>query len=891
MTMKRASGPICVNPPPVPGSAIVAWASMILPPEARPDWTAEWIGELHHYWKDAGRRNQSAPLARLLLMVRCLGAFSDAVMLRRRLGGPLMLANDLRYAIRTLVRRPGFSAVVVITLALGIGATTAIFSVVNAVLLRELPYAEPERLVNVRGVPTNGDASKVAAGSSWPDFLDLRSSAQSYSALAAADESERTLTGSGLEPSPVASAAVTPSFFATLGVAPAAGRGLTEGDATRASSRVVLVSEALWRTRFGGDRTRLGETLTLDGVPHTIIGVMPAGFDFPEGTSLWTAYIPQAEDLERGVHRLRVIGRLGEGIAREAAEREARSIFARLEAEHPATNALRSVVVEPLGASAVRGIRPTLLVMFGAVVLVLLIVCTNVASLFLARAASREREVALRIALGARRARIARQMLVESVLLSFVGGALGLAIALWGVEALVALAPGSIPRVNEIGVDRHVLAFALGLSMLTGLVFGAAPAIQLGRVNASGPLREGAPTLSGSRSAQRVRKALVVMEVALAMVLVIGAALLLESLARLQRVDPGFDPERVVVARLKLPVARYADSPRVLAYYERVRARVAAVPGVASVALAYEHPLSAGWTTSFTIVGRPQPPEGQEPEARMRPVSPGYFATAGVRLVRGRDITDHDRGDAPGVVIINQAFARTHFPDENPVGRRIERGPWFGGTYEIVGVIADERFLGLSLDADPATYFPHAQIPLNDMHVVMKTRGDPLPLVSLLRAEMRAVDPDIPIEDVRTMDDLVGGSLARPRFIGMLLGLFAAAALLLAAVGIYGVLSYTVAERTPEIGIRMALGARRAQVLRAVVGQGMALASIGIAVGGVVAALSTRVLGGLLFGVEPLDVTVFAGVAGILVTVAALAAWIPARSASLVDPMGAMRRR
>ena len=879
--------------PSLPGSGIVRLAAWLAPAERRDDWVAEWVGELHHRWAGLERRGEAGIAARLLLMARALGAIPDVLSLRRRLTEPPMLGNDLRYAIRTLIRRPGFSVVVVLTLALGIGATTAIFSVVNAVLLRSLPFEDPDRLVVIRGVATNGDASKVAPSSSWPDYVDLRGAARSFTELAAVSPFIATLTGSTLEPAPVASATVTANLFRTLAVAPAIGRAIAASDEPVGAPRVVVVSHALWRTRLGGDSARVGETLTLDGIPHTIIGIMPEAFVFPEATQLWVAMTPQNEDLSRGVHRLRIVGRLDPRVTREAAEAEAKRIFARLETEHPESNALRTVAIEPMGASAVRGVRPVLLILFGAVALVLLIVCTNVASLFLARATSREREVALRIALGASRARIARQFLVESVLLSVVGGLLGLLLALWGVQALVAAAPSSIPRASEIGVDVRVLAFVLGLSVITGIAFGAVPAFQLGGIDANGPLKDGSHTIAGSRATRRLRKTLVVAEVSLAMVLVISAGLLLESLSRLQRVDPGFDPERLLVTQLKLPPARYPDPAHVLAYYDQVEARVAAIPGVSSVALAYEHPMSPGWTTSFTIAGRPAPPDGQAPEARARPVRPGYFRTAGVRLLRGRDISQRDRGGAPGVVVINEAFAKVHFANEDPIGKRLERTPWWPNTpasFEIIGVIRDERFLGLSTAADPATYFPHAQFPFSDMYVVLKARGDPTELIPMLRSEIWAIDRDIPLDNLRTMDDLVGGSLARPRFVGMLLGLFATAALLLAAMGIYGVLSYTVAQRTAEIGIRMALGAQRREVLRSVVGQGMGLAMLGIILGAAAAAAVTRVLSGMLFGVTPTDPVVFAAVAGLLALVAALAAYIPARHASMVDPLIALRQ-
>ena len=804
-----------------------------------------------------------------------------------------MFSNDLRYAIRTLARRPGFSLVVILTLALGIGSTTAIFSVVNAVLLRSLPFEEPDRLVMLRGTPTDGDVSKVSPSTSWPDFVDYRTAARSFEELAAYTSSMATLTGPSVEPAPVPAVAVTPNLFRTLRVVPALGRGIADGDAEPGQPRVVIVGHALWRTRLGGDRARLGTSLTIDGVPHTIVGVMPESFEFPTPSQLWVPLTPAGFTLERGLHNLQVVGRLRPDVTREAAAREARGIFRTLETEYPESNAKRSASIDPLGESAVRGVRPVLLLMFGAVAIVLLIVCTNVASLFLARAASREREIAVRIALGAGRGRIARQFLVESILLSLTGGILGLAIAIWGVDILVAAAPSSIPRADEISVDLRVLCFVLGVSLMTGVAFGAIPAIQLGGLDANGPLKEGMHTVTASRARRRVRQVLVIAEVSLAMVLVIGAGLLITTLSRLQRVDPGFDPRGMIVTHLKLPAARYAKPADVLGYYERVRGRVEAVPGIEHVSLAYEHPLSPGWTTSFAIEGRVAPPTGEEPEARVRPITPGYLRTAGIQLLRGRDISEHDRAGAPGAVIVNDAFARRHFPGGDAVGSRIDMGGWLPGSpgsFEIVGVIRDERFLGLSVEADPATYFPHAQFPLPDMYLVARAAGNASDLIAPLRSAIWSVDRDIPVDGLRTMDELLGGTLARPRFVSTLLALFAGAALLLAAIGIYGVLSYTVAQRTSEMGIRMALGAQRGAVVRDVVGQGMLLALAGIAIGAVAAVAATRTLAGMLFGVGPTDPVIFLSVAGVLALTALAATYLPARRASQVDPLIALRQ-
>ena len=878
---------------PVPGLAIVEAVAGIVPFGRRAEWVAEWTGELSHRWQSLHDDGRAGRAARFALWMRALGAIPDACWLRRRLTETPMLTNDVRYAIRTLLRRPGFTTVVVLTLSLGIGATTAIFSVVNVVLLRSLPFADAERLVALRGTPTDGDASKVSPASSWPDFIDYRAEARTVEDVSAVRASVVTLTGASIEPAPVVGAVVTSSLFDALRVVPFQGRAPGPEDERAGQPPVVVVSFALWRTRLGGTNASIGQPLTIDGVPHTIIGVMPEGFAFPAAAQLWVPMIPTGPELERGLHDFQVVGRLVPGASREQATAEARRIFRRLELTYPESNTKRSATIEPLGESSVRGVRPVLIVLLGAVGMVLLIVCTNVASLFLARAASRERDVAVRIALGAGRARIARQLLVESILVSVTGGLLGLAIAVWGVDLLLAAAPTSIPRASEIGVDGRVLGFVLGLSVLTGIIFGAVPAVQLARLDGNASLKAGARTMTATRARRRLRQALVVAQVALAMVLVIGAGLLLATLNRLQDVDPGFEPAGMMVTHLKLPPSRYPRKADVLAYHAAVQERVDALPGVRATAYAYEHPLSPGWTSSFAIAGRQPPPKGEEPEAHVRPITPGYLATAGIQLLRGRDVMKHDRAGAPGVVIINEAFARRHFPGENPLGQRIERTPWWPEmppSFEIVGVIRDERFLGLSVDAEPATYFAHAQFTFPDMYLVVRSAGPVDALIPALRSAIWSVDRDIPLDNMRTMDSMLDGTLARPRFVGTLLSLFGVAALLLAAVGIYGVLSFTVAQRTAEIGVRMALGAPRVSVMRAVIGQGLMLTLAGILIGAAAAIAATRALAGMLFGVAPTEPAVFVAVASLLTLTALLATWIPARRASRVDPLIALRQ-
>jgi putative ABC transport system permease protein len=803
-----------------------------------------------------------------------------------------MLEQDLRYALRSLRRRPGFSAVVILTLALGIGANAAIFSVVNAVLLRRLPFADPERLVMLAGAPRE-NAQNVTAAASFPDFADFRASATSFEQLAAYTTNDRTLTVPDGEPTRLGTASVTANLFATLGVRPTLGRAFLAEDDRVGAPPVVVVGHSLWSGRLGGSSGVLGQRLTLDGVAYTVIGVMPSSYRFPSNAALW---IPLAADTfgvaERGIHRLAVVGRLAHGATRASAEQEVAAIARRLEEAYPRSNTKRGATLQPLHELMVQGVRPALLVLFGAVALVLVIGCVNIANLLLARTAAREREVAVRTALGAGRGRLARQFITESLVLSLLGGACGLLVALWGVRALVAAAPSSIPRVADIGIDPAVLGFLIVISVATGIAFGVLPALQLSRSRGLGSLREGGRGTNAGGGRKRFRDALVMGEVAIAVVLVIGASLLLKSFWQLQRVNPGFDPQRLLSVRIQLPTARYGQRPQVRVFFEQLRQKVAVLPGVQSVAVAFEHPLSPGWTTSFVIDGREPPPQGEEPEARIRPVTADYFRTTGVRLVAGRDLTERDGTDGTGVVVINDAFARQHFPGESPVGKRVLRRPWWPempSSFEIVGVVADERFLGLATAADAATYFPFTVFPFNDQYLMVKTKSDPAALVPLLRQAVWAIDKELPVENVQTMEEILGQSVDAPRFVTSLLTLFAAVALLLAALGIYGVLSYAVTQRTGEIGIRMALGAPRASVLRLVVGQGMALAMLGAVAGIALAVAATRLLARLLYGVSATDPLVFIAATSVLAAVALLATYLPARRASRVDPMIALR--
>ncbi|MDF1504922.1 ABC transporter permease, partial [Roseisolibacter sp. H3M3-2] len=884
--------------PPVPGAAIVRALSPLVPSARRAEWRAEWEGELAWGAHEGARRGEPAALVAARLRWRALGDLLDAAWLRRHhshSGGPV-LAHDLRYAARALRRRPGFVAVVVLTLALGIGATTALFSVVNGVLLRPLAFPEAERLVEVRGVSTDGNPERVGASASYPDYVDYRDQSTRFAHLAAFRTWTTTLTAADAEPARLPLMLATASYFPTLGVRPLVGRALVPADERPGAPAVAVLGHALWRQRFGGDPAVVGRAITLDGVPTTVVGVLPPDAKLDRAdVQLWQPVVPGALERERGVHRYSVVGRLRPGATPEQATTELRAVARRLEAAFPRDNAKRTVELRALRESVVGDARPALLILFGAVTLVLLVGCANLASLFLARGAAREREMAVRAALGAGRTRLMRQWMTESLLLTLSGGLAGLAVAWLGTRALLAFVPQSIPRAGEVTLDLPVLGFLLAVSVATGLVFGALPALQLrrdaGAPGLAGALSGGRATAGRSRT--RLRQGLVVAEMTLATVLVVGAALLLKSFWQLQSTRLPVRPEGVVVTRLLLPETRYDSSAKIVRFYARLREEVAALPGVRSAAVAYEHPIGAGWTSSFTIVGRPKPTEGDRPEARVRPVQPGYFRTVGLALRAGRDVSADDRMDTPGVVVVNEAFVRRHFAGADPLGHVLDReGPWWPGqptTFTIVGVVADEPYLGVGREADPATYYPHAQFPMGDMWLVTRTDLGVAATAPLLRERVWRLDPALPVEEVTALRALLGTSLAEPRFNASLLALFAGAALLLAAVGIYGVLAYTVAQRTREIGVRLALGAARGQVVRLVVGQGLRVAAAGVVLGTAGALALGRVLGALLQDVSQRDPAVLGAVVVVLTGTALAAAWLPARRASRIAPTTALR--
>lgn len=799
------------------------------------------------------------------------------------------LVKDIRYGFRSIVKRPGFSLIAIVTLALGIGANSAIFSVVNGVLWRPLPYPRPTQLVMAW---TNHQA-RGGPAQEWfspPEVEDWRAQSQTLSQLSALNNWVPTLTGEN-EPESLVGAAVSYDMFNLLGVAPARGRTfLAEEDQPNAPN-VAILSDELWRNRFNSDRDIVGKSISLNQDSYQIVGVMPAGFQFPviPGVQVWRTLRPTLNpSCTRGCIVLRAIGRLKDNVTIEQAQADVSTIASRLAAQYPDTNSKVGAVLVPLHEQLVGSIRRPLLVLLGAVGFVLLIACANVANLMLARAATREREMALRSALGASRMRVIRQLLTESTLLAFAGAVLGLALAYWLLRLLIGFSPQGTPGIDQIAIDRYVLGFTVLIAAATGIVFGLAPALQLSKVDLNRSLKDTGKGTPGGMRGGRLRAALVIGEVALALLLLIGSGLLVKSFVLLQRVDPGFNPDHVVTLRLILNRTAYPNTPQLVNFYSQLLDRVKATPGVQSAATISTLPLSGNQSdTNFLIEGRPAPPPNQEPSAWFNSISPDYFQTMQLRLIKGRAFSENDNEKSPLVAIISEAMARKFWPNEDPLGKRIGRGPdkW----REIIGVVRDVKHFSLDSEAPATMYFPMRQVPARGMNLVVRTSPDPLSMAPALRQQVWAGDRNLAIANLGTMNDVVSSSINQQRFILSLLACFAALALILAAVGIYGVMSYAVTQRTHEIGIRMALGARVGDVLRLVFRQGLALTLVGVALGMVLAFGLTRLMKSLLFDVTPTDAMTFAMVAVALVVVALFACLVPARRATKVDPLVALR--
>jgi putative ABC transport system permease protein len=804
-----------------------------------------------------------------------------------------MLWQDLRYGTRTLVKNPSFTLIAVITLALGIGANTAIFTVVNAALLRGLPYREPDRLVHLwEATPQKNFPRREA---SYPDFMDWRQS-QAFEGVAAYTGGGFTLAGRDATER-IQGARGSANFFSVLGVEPLIGRAFNEGEDQPGAANVVMLAYGLWQRRFGGDSKIVGQTLALNGNPYTVIGVLPLGFQFAPrgGAEMWAPFVASEAQLSRRyMHGTNVIARLKPGVSAEQAAAEMRVTGDRIAQSHPESHTGTSIIFVPLHEEIVGGVRPILLALLGAVIFVLLIACANVANLSLTRAAARQKELAIRVALGASRWRVARQLLTESLMLAVIGGAAGLLLARWGVDALVAAIPetrlSAMPYLRDLALDGRIFAFTAGLSLLTGIIFGLAPAWQSGKQDLHETLKEGGRSSAGA-ARQRLRGALVVAEIALALMLLVGAGLLTQSLFRLLRANPGFNTENLWMVTAVLPAAKYAEDAKVAAFHQQYLARLEALPGVKSVATIGTLPLVGGNTTRFIVEGKTPPPPGQEIESNIRDVSAGYFRTMEIPLLRGRHFTERDNASAPTVVIVNQTLASRVFSNGEAVGRRLiftgdDRTP-----IEIVGVVADEKVNGLDAKITPVVYYPFLQGPDRMTNLIVRANADPASLAGAIHREGMALEPDLSFFGGWTTDRLMENlpaTFAR-RYPSMLIGVFAVIALALAAVGISGVIAFGVSQRTHEIGVRMALGAGRRDILKLVLGQGMKLMLAGIGLGAVAAIGLTRFLAGMLFGVSATDPLTFIIVAALLAGVAMLACWLPARRAAKVDPMIALR--
>jgi len=808
------------------------------------------------------------------------------------------ILQDLRYAVRMLMKTPSFSIVATIALALGIGANTAIFSVVNAVLLRPLPFMNAEQLMMVW--ETDSSRGQLHGSASYPNFADWRDQSHVFEHMASYHNNDFIMTGRG-ESTRLQGAVVNADLFPLLGVAPMLGRGfLPDEDKPGDTGRVVLLSQELFQKRFGSDPNVVGQSMVLDGKSYTIVGVMPRAFQFPiqnDPVELWTTVALDREGKEpmtdeRGAHYMNVIARLKPGISRAQAQAEMTSIGARLEQQYPDKDLHHSVGIQPALEALVGDIRPVLLILLGAVGCVLLIACANVANLLLARAMSRHKEMAIRSALGASRLRVVRQLLTESVLLSLAGGALGLVLAVWWSDLLVALGKQDIPRALQVGLDWRVLGFTLAVSLLTGVVFGLVPALQASKTQLTETLKEGARGGSGEGARRnRVRNVLVVGELAIAVVLLVGAGLLIQSLWRLRQVSPGFESQNLLTFVVGIPEVKYPTEKQAQFYHDLV-ARVESLPGVRSASAVIPLPLSGDlFRISFETEGRPMA-KGDLPSADFFAIGDGYFKTLGVSILKGRDFNERDGEKAPGVIIVNQAFAEKFFPNEDPIGKRIKPGIATGEKKpdwrEIVGVVADVRNRNLSSELRIGYFVPAAQIPFNQMTMVVRTTNDPHSLITAVQNEVHAMDKELPVFSVKTMEEYISAAVAAPRFNTTLLAIFAAVALVLTIVGLYGVMSYSVAQRTNEIGIRMALGAQTGDVLRLIVSQGFKLVLMGLGLGLIGAFALMWVIASLLFGVTTKDPLTYAAVAILLAVVALLACYIPARRASRVDPMEAL---
>ncbi|HJP93200.1 MAG TPA: ABC transporter permease [Pyrinomonadaceae bacterium] len=809
------------------------------------------------------------------------------------------LIQDIRFGLRMLLKSPSVSIVATIALALGIGANTAIFSVVNAVLLRPLPFPHPDSIVSL--FETDAQRGQQRGSHSYPNFMDIRAQNTVFERVASYHSSDYVLTGHG-EPTRLEACVATADLLPLLGVQPMLGRTFRpDEDKPSENGRVVILSQPLFQKRFNSDPSILNQAITLNGVIFTVVGVMPAGFEFPiqnDPVDLWTTIAGDASGetpitVQRGAHFLQVIGRLKPGVKIDQAQADITTIASRLEQQYPDTNTHKGLHVESALSALVGDIRPALLIMLGAVACVLLIACANVANLLLARATSRHKEMAIRTALGATRVRVIRQLLTESVLLSLVGGAVGLILAVWWSDLLVALGKEDIPRAVQVRIDWRVLSFTAGVSLLTGLIFGLAPALHSSRSELVESLKEGGRGSTEGMRLVKIRNLLVIAELAVAVVLLAVAGLLIQSLWRLRSVNSGLRTENVLTFSVSLPEIKY-DYKKQSQFFIDLKNRLEATPGVQSASAILPLPLTGDrFGISFEIEGRPLAPK-DHPVADFFATGVGYFRAMGIPMIKGRAFDDRDKHGSTPVVIITETLARQFFPNEDPIGKRIRPGistidnedsPW----REIIGVVADVRNRSLDTPPKPAYYVPQTQVPFDQMEMVVKTAGEPHTLIPAVTKSVAAMDTDVPVFGMKSMEEYLSSSVAAPRFNTTLLSIFAGVALVLTIVGLYGVMSYSVAQRTNEIGIRLALGAQGRDVLLMIVKQGSVLIVVGLAIGLVAAFGVTRLIASLLFGVTAKDPFTFAAVAVLLALVALLACYIPALRATKVDPIEALR--
>jgi putative ABC transport system permease protein len=798
--------------------------------------------------------------------------------------------RDFRFGARQLGKNPGFTLMAILTLALGIGANTAIFTVASSLLLRPFSYPDPQQLVSV--VVKN---KTEASDGTLLRYELLRDHNRSFQAVAAWTNDNLNLTGHG-EPLQVPVARVSANLLSMLGVRPQIGRTFSDDEGRPEGKPVVILSHSLWSGRFGSDPDIIGQTVTLDTTPHTVVGVLPANEQFPfvGQADIWipryfefSLMTPQR--LRMGVGYLSYVARLRPGISLAQAQAETDILNQQYKEQNPAApDAARTMSIEPLRELLVADVRGKVLVLSGAVALVLLIACANVTSLLLSRALARKKEIAVRAALGASRGEIVRQLLIESVLLALVAGVLGVGLSWIATRALVAWATGQIPQGIPISMDLRVLLFTLAISLLTGIIFGAVPALQLSKVDLNTALRDEGRGSSVGHTRARMKSLLVVGQVALSLLLLIGAGLLLRSFGRLLRVDPGFDPHNLLTMNVSLPTVKYAKSQQQIAFFDEVLRRVSSLPGVRNAAISAALPLSAKRITPLLPEGQPDVPLAQRPFVDIEAISPQWFETMRVPLLGGREFTDADNALAPKVIIVNETFARRFWPNQNPIGKLVVvgRGP---DPSEVVGMTADARNNGLAQDTQAQLYLPFQQLPWGNMNLLVRTAVQPNSLISAVRAQISSVDPDQPLTQIQTVDQLMDSSRAQPRFTMLLLGVFSAAALALAVIGIYGVLAYAVSQRRQELGIRLALGADRGNILGLVVRQGLMLTGVGIATGLVAALFLTRLMSSLLYKVGALDLTTFTFAPLVFLVIALLASYLPAVRATKVNPVEALR--